>query len=229
MRYALYFAPDAKSDLWRFGCRVLGRDAETGEALEQLTPPGIDAATWAGWTASPRRYGFHATLKAPFALAEGCTEADLHAAVEAFARTQRPFRLPRLNVAALGSFVALIPAEVSADVDALAADCVRAFEPYRAPLGTDAMAKRLATSLSPRQHEKLMRWGYPYVFEDFQFHMTLTGSLPKGVVDMVAGLLQELYARDVGDGDVAVRGVALFREETPGEAFRLARRQCFPK
>lgn len=30
-RYALYLAPPPDSDLWRFGCDVIGRDAKTGE------------------------------------------------------------------------------------------------------------------------------------------------------------------------------------------------------
>ena len=84
-RYAIYGAPERATPLWHFGNRVLGRDAETGENIAQIVPPGFSAEEWHGFTASPRRYGFHATLKAPFALAPGRSEDELHEAVRAFA------------------------------------------------------------------------------------------------------------------------------------------------
>ncbi|MGQ3281168.1 MAG: DUF1045 domain-containing protein, partial [Shinella sp.] len=71
MRYALYFTPSASDPLTLSAQRWLGRNAFTGATLAQLSVQGFDAATLAGLTADPRRYGFHATLKAPFSLAEG--------------------------------------------------------------------------------------------------------------------------------------------------------------
>src|SRR4051794_24659558 len=107
-RYAIYFAPPPESALWRFGSGVLGYDASTGADAPLLAPDGFLPAEWRDLTAEPRRYGFHATLKAPFRLAEGATEADLAAAMARFA-AQRPPVSTELFVTALGSFVALAP------------------------------------------------------------------------------------------------------------------------
>ena len=90
MRYAIYYAPERDTRLWQFGCRVLGRDPETTERVAQIVPDGFLPDDWQVFTASPRRYGFHATLKAPFVLKEGRSEAELVEGVRAFAARQAP-------------------------------------------------------------------------------------------------------------------------------------------
>ena len=39
-----------------------------------------------------------------------------------------------------------------------------------------------------------MRWGYPYVGQDFRFHMTLTGTLSQGEIVRVRPHLQKHFA-----------------------------------
>lgn len=73
-RYALYYTPAADSALWRFGSATLGYDAITGRDIAFAVPPGCEALDWQELIAEPRRYGFHATLKAPFELANGRNE-----------------------------------------------------------------------------------------------------------------------------------------------------------
>ena len=97
-RYALYLAPPQDSDLWSFGCRVIGRDAWTGQAVDGFAPDGLEPEAWRKLTSEPRRYGFHATLKAPFRLRADLDLFDLMDAVAGFARTQRPFDAGRLDV-----------------------------------------------------------------------------------------------------------------------------------
>lgn len=173
-RYAIYFVPGADTPLYRFGASVLGYDCQSGREI-----PFIDDAdaSWPTVTREPRVYGFHATLKAPFRLAAGATESALERAVHAFAADRPAVLGGTLAVRALGSFIALAPAIPSADVNGLAAACVQTFDPLRAPMTAEDRARRLASPLSPRQIEHLDRWGYPYVFEEFRFHMTLTGAL----------------------------------------------------
>jgi putative phosphonate metabolism protein len=173
-RYAIYFVPGADTPLYRFGASVLGYDCRSGKATPFI---GGAEASWAEWTKEPRVYGFHATLKAPFRLVEGLTESDLIRAAAAFAKDRPVVNGGALAVRALGSFIALVPAVPSADVNRLADTCVRAFDGFRAPMTEEDRARRLASPLTARQIEHLDRWGYPYVFEDFRFHMTLSGSL----------------------------------------------------
>ena len=70
-RYAIYFAPHSGSLLARFGASLLGYDPATGAEVDAPDHPAFHDPLSLGWTAAPRRYGFHATLKAPFHLAEG--------------------------------------------------------------------------------------------------------------------------------------------------------------
>src|SRR5512145_2649151 len=123
-RYAIYFAPSERSSLWRLGCAWLGRDAQRDCALEQPRLDGLAPARVAQLTAAPRLYGFHATLKPPFALAPGCVAGELDAALARFAQRRAPFPLPPLEVGMLAGFIALLPIGASAALAALAGDCV---------------------------------------------------------------------------------------------------------
>ena len=193
-RYAIYYAPPEGSALESFGRAWIGRDHVTGAGVVRPEVAGVAPEQLDEITAFPRTYGFHATLKAPFALAEGTTAADLHDAARDFAATRPPFIGPRLEVTALSAFIALTLAAPCPEMDALAADCVRVFERFRAPLTEDDLARRRAGRLSPRQDAHLVRFGYPYVFEDFHFHMTLTGPLDAPQREAMLAVLRELAA-----------------------------------
>ena len=142
-RYAVYLAPEETGALWRLGSAILGRDAASGATVPFPAAAPCDAADWAELSAEPRRYGFHATLKAPFELVAGAREADLLAAADAFAAHRAGFVVDDLVVSLIGSFVALTPARENADLMRLAADCVVAFEPVRAPISAEDRARRL--------------------------------------------------------------------------------------
>ncbi len=173
-RYAIFYAPPLGDPLAVFGARWLGRDVVSGQPVAQ---PRIDGLDMPAITAFPRHYGLHATLKAPFALAEGATPEALIDSVRDFAAEQRTAAGPDRKVAVLGRFVAIVPDDASPRIDDLAAAAVERFEPFRAPLDAAEMAKRLASNLTDRQRALLDRWGYPYVFDQFRVHMTLSGPL----------------------------------------------------
>lgn len=192
-RYALYYVPSAASELYRFGASVIGYDAYTAS---ELPFPGAALNAFADWrdmTSEPRKYGFHATLKAPFALKDGATETDLLAAFGDFARMPRAIPQIAPVVRSIGSFIAAVP-DVPVDaLNALADDCVRAFDHLRAPLTGHDRARRLKSPLSDNQIRHLDRWGYPYVFEEFRFHMTLSGSLPQEKREPAQQFLQSQF------------------------------------
>ena len=169
-RYALYYAPPA-GPLADTAAHWLGRDAITGAPLTQ-PDPGLEPVT-----ASARRYGFHATIKAPFALADGTTAEDLLAAVDIFAAGAAPFAIDGLAVDLMGPFLALTPRGDTAPLQAFAAQVVRRFDRFRAPLSARDRARRNPDALTERQRQHLDTWGYPWVFDDFRFHMTLSDAL----------------------------------------------------
>lgn len=220
-RYAIYFAPQADSPLWRFGSAVLGYDAIAGEDVPFLVPPGQDEGAWPALTAEPRRYGFHATLKAPFELAQGRSEGELRAFASNYARGPKAVTLAGLKVTGLGRFVALTPVEASEALQGLAFDIVQAFERFRAPLGEADLARRLKTPLTPAHRAYLEAYGYPYVGDAFRFHMTLTGSLPETRVEPARAALARAYEAAVPAGPVAIDRFAIFRQQTRDSRFAL--------
>jgi 2'-5' RNA ligase len=216
-RYALYFVPDSAAPLWRFGSAVIGYDATTGGEPIQLVPTGYTPEDWRGLTAEPRRYGFHATVKAPFRLAAGLDEDALVAALHGFARAESPFTA-RLRMSVLGDFVALTPADETPAIAALERRVVDSFEPFRAPLAEEEIARRQRSPLSPRQRDLLARYGYPYVHEEFRFHMTLTGRVLRPV-EVAAALEQEFLAR-VPEW-IEIDRLAVFKQASAEDRFRM--------
>ncbi|MGU3465445.1 DUF1045 domain-containing protein [Methylobacterium sp. C33D] len=220
-RYALYCLPAPGSRLEAFGRAVLGHDNASG--LPVPHPEGL--SDLAAVTAGARVYGFHATLKAPLRLAPGAGEADLVAAASALADAHPPVAVGPLRVAALGPFLALVPEAAPPELGLLAAECVAALDPFRAPLTEAERAKRRPERLDPRGRALLDRWGYPYVFEAFRFHMTLTDALPEAERDPWHRRLSEAYAA-AGPEPLRIDAVSLLTQDGSGP-FRLLARLPF--
>ncbi len=94
-----------------------------------------------------------------------------------------------MSLRRLGHFIALTPDAPSMELSLFAAECVAAFDRFRAPITEKDRQRRGASRLPPRHRALFERWGYPYVFDEFRFHMTLTGPLPEESQDAwMAGL-----------------------------------------
>ena len=219
-RYALYFTPRPDSDLARIGAAMLGYDCYTGTAVEQPILPGIAPDELRSGTAEPRRYGFHGTLKAPFTLSEGFSLDDLRKAVCGFAAEWPAFEVGTISPRRLGRFIALTPDAPSLDLSLFAAECVAAFDQFRAPLSDKDRQRRAMHNLSPRQKALLERWGYPYVFDQLRFHMTLTGSLPEERI----GLWFECLNHHVGTQPLVIDALTLLEQAGPDAQFRVIAR-----
>jgi putative phosphonate metabolism protein len=216
-RYAIYYAAARGSALDRFGAELLGYDAWSGDGVP--FPDGMPP-DWRELTQDPRKYGFHATLKAPFALAPGRNETDLLAACADFARTPRKFPVIAPVVSSISGFIAVVPTETSDELIRFAADCVRAFDAFRAPLTPEDRARRRPEKLTERQRDYLDRWGYPYVLDEFRFHMTLTGRLSSERRGVVLELLSGRFGR-LGSEVIPIDSFALFGQTAPHERFRI--------
>lgn len=219
-RYAIYFAAGCNSALSRFGAELLGYDAYTGDELPFPADALRIAPDWRGVTGDPRKYGFHATLKAPMALASGKTEAELVAACAAFAAKARPIPTIRPVIDSISGFIAVIPAEPVDALQQLAADCVREFDSFRPPLTAEDRARRRPEKLSERQGDYLDRWGYPYVMEEFRFHMTLTGRLDAERRGPILEMLRDRFAALKLD-TLTIDRIALFRQDGATAKFRI--------
>lgn len=218
MRYAIYFAPPSDDRLSQTASRWLGRDAFTGGALDCPENPALGREDQMVLTAEPRRYGFHGTLKAPFELTPQRGEPDLIAAFDEFAAEIEPFEVPEIALHQIGPFFALVSAEACPALQHLAEQAVRRFEPFRAPLSEADLARRNPERLTQRQREYLAAWGYPYVFDEFQFHLTLTGPVPEEMHRPMREALETVFAEFIGK-PLAVSTIALFAEERRGAPF----------
>jgi putative phosphonate metabolism protein len=219
-RYAIYFTAPQGSDLDRFGAVHLGYDAWSGEELPFPDDVLQTVPDWRALTQDPRKYGFHATLKAPMALADSKTEAELLDACAVFAAAPRAIPMIDPVVRSISGFIAVVPAQAPRELEQLAADCVSAFDGFRAPLTPDDRARRNPAKLTPRQCDYLDRWGYPYVMEEFRFHMTLTGRLDATPREPILAMLQDRFA-ELGIERLAIDRIALFKQDTTAARFRI--------
>jgi len=222
-RYALYYSPDPHSDWGGFGSHWVGRCAGDGMARPQPQVRGVDAAEFARLTAAPRRYGFHATLSAPFHLAPGTTREGLVEALQVRLANEQAFDLPVLEATRLDDFIALVPRQADPRIDAIAAICVREFDAWRAPLSEADLTRRRAAGLDAVEDALLVRWGYPWVLERFRPHLSLTGALPAGdarhaqhIIAAAQGLMPKTPAR--------FDAVSVFEEAAPGHDMRILAR-----
>lgn len=216
-RFAIYFAPDPKSALWQTASRWLGRDAADGE-VEVNVPDGFNADEFAAATASARRYGFHATLVAPMRLASGVAPRDLSAAAEEFAARHNPFTIGRAEIRNLAGFLAVMPVAQSDSLTRFAGACVTHFRPLLAPMSVTEREKRLKGGLTARQTELLDEFGYPYVMEEFRFHMTLTDRLPEAERTRYLEAATARFAEALAE-PVTIDRIAIFKESEPGAPF----------
>jgi hypothetical protein len=176
-RYAIYYAPTALGTWWDAGSHWLGRCAARQYALRQPVIAGIEASQFQSLTSAPRRYGWHATLKAPFTLAANATPATLLEAVEQLASRQQSFDMPALQVARLGDFLALVPDARIVAIEELAQACVIDLHAFAESLSEVELQRRRKARLTAEEEALLLRWGYPHVLDHFRFHCSLTGPL----------------------------------------------------
>ncbi len=220
-RFAVFWAPPAGSPLARFGACWLGWDAEAGRDVPRMAidlPRPLPEMTRAPW-----RYGLHGTLKAPFRLASGKDPAALDAAVAELAAGTARLTAPGLAPTARMGFAALTPTGSSPAIDALAGACVEALDGFRAPPSQTELARRRSAGLSARQEDHLLRWGYPYVFDEFRFHVTLSCRLRPGKAETMLAALTPVLAPMLGQ-TLPVADICLFGDPGANVGFRLLRR-----
>jgi hypothetical protein len=195
-----------------------------GLPCPQLEVKGIESSRLAEITADPRHYGFHGTLKAPFRLAAGVSEEEFLDHLLVFTADRQPIEIERIKLKRIDDFLAFVPGKPSKRLNELAADCVRDFDRFRAPLTESELTRRRAGDGLSKRHEKLLtRWGYPYVFGEFRFHLTLTGGLDKSERQCVRRMLAEL-TEYICEQPLLVRDLTVFTQDDRSSPFRILAR-----
>ncbi len=231
LRYAIYYIPPRESFLCQRGAQLLGRDVYSGayfphdasHALSSvLQDAHISPKIWHTLTEDARKYGLHATLKPPFTLAQGRSEEELKEQFALFCQEQHAFTLPPLYIQRMSSFFALRSQETDTQaaqsIQKLAQDAVTFFEPFREPLSAQALQKRRDKAqgkLTEIQENHLCRWGYPYVFNEFHFHISLCNAHEEAHIN--DRILQFLHVT-LGNipQKILCEGLALCKSDTQG-------------
>ena len=220
MRYTIYFTPSIYDPLSVAAASWLGRNVYSGEAPEAPSIAGFSRQELAFHTAVPRRYGFHGTIKAPFRLHSETSEAALLKALMLFASTATPFEIPRMEIARLGEFYGLAPSVPCEQMNHLAAAVVQTFDAFRAPLSDAEIERRDPDRLTASQFSNLHRWGYPYVMDEFRFHMTLTGPIHPSLNARFEHALREFFTPLLNE-PLKISSLALFIEPEAGAPLRV--------
>jgi hypothetical protein len=213
--------------LYRFGSTLLGYDCFQGARLKSPDLAGISQSRWEAITREPRRYGFHATLRAPFRLRRGVDERLLVRELDTFAGARQAPPPIQLKLGTPGDFIALVPVTPSPKINQFAADCVEAFDRFRAPLSAAERKRRLAAGLSKRQVKFLERYGYPYVMDEFRFHMTLTGPLSNADRQPALNALSKLFTHEIIDRALAITAVSIAKQNSKRARFRVVHQSSF--
>jgi len=204
MRYAIYYAPPPGTRLHHLGASWLGRDA-----FGHVSP--TKKLSLGAITDDPMHYGFHATLKAPFSMKDGQNYADLLASFESFARGRSAVYSGKIVLRDVDGFLALVPEHPPQALDQLASDCVEHFDTFRGPPDEVELARRRKSVLTTRQEIHLEKWGYPYVHEDFRFHMTLTRRLSAEEKSCIFPTAQKHFTDVIGT-EVIIDQLCIFHE-----------------
>ena len=220
VRHAIYFTPERTSPWWRLGAHWLGRDEHDHAPLAQPVVSALAPRSLAAITTHPRRYGFHATLKAPFRLGAPHVEQDLVARLGQLAGTLRPVPLGAMQLARLGDFVALVPQHPVPAIEGIEEACVTRLDDLRAPLTPAELARRMPEHLDAREAELLARYGYPHVLDRFRFHMTLTDPVDAATAACVMRELSAEVARLNQTEPLVLDRLCLFVERQPGADFQ---------
>lgn len=218
MRYAIYYTPDRNNALTVAAANWLGRNAFGGPTTSPERPADWTPQHQSELVRDAAHYGFHATLKAPFLLAEGVKEHQLLDAFAALKLDAKDIVIPSLVLRQIDGFFALVPETLNDKLNEIAATMVREFDPFRAPLSEADIARRNPDKLSDRQRQYLGNWGYPYIFEEFFFHMTLTGRVTRDLAPSVLSMLERHFADFIGKPHT-VAHLAIFVEPSTGADF----------
>lgn len=218
MRYAIYYAPPPGSTLHRLGSAWLGRDAVSDEPIKQPALDGLREVT-----AEPARYGFHATLKAPFTLNSGMRRFELGDAVALMAAQMEAVTIQKLELLEIDGFLVLAPSRQDSELSFLGKICVCGLDSFRAKPSDEELARRRAAKLTAQQEQHLKRWGYPYVLDEFRFHMTLTRRLEDGERQMLKQAARRHFA-PILDQPLNVDALTVFAESRPGQNFTVEER-----
>lgn len=176
LRFALYYSPRPHTAFAEAASTWLGRDHENRNC-PRIKTKTLGRERFPELTRAPFHYGFHGTLKPPFRLHDATSKELLCEELDHFCNQRSPFILEGLEIGWIGKFLCLRPVKSSDKMNKLARDAVRQFDSFREDMSFTELKKRRTQGLTPQQDALLLQWGYPYVMDEFCFHLTLSSKI----------------------------------------------------
>ncbi|ASY63917.1 protein RcsF [Sinorhizobium sojae CCBAU 05684] len=192
----------------------------SGEPVEFPSIGALSVSEIAFHTAVPRRFGFHATIMAPFHLAPETDEVQLLKALMHFTTVEAPLTVERMELARIGQCWGLAPQVHCHSVHLLAARVVQAFDRFRAPLSEEEVERTDPDRLTAPQFANLHRWGDPFVMDEYRFNLKLTGPLNAAAERRLETPLRGLFEPRLAE-PLVVDSLALFVEQDAGAPLRV--------
>jgi hypothetical protein len=212
-RYAICFAPEQGSALEALACEWLARDKSGAFVDKRVDVRGMTSDRLTTLIKGPRNYGMHGTLKPSFELRPHATEGALLEVARLLAKSCSPIELPVLELGEIGYIVSLVPESSSAALEDLASQCVRAFDGFRQPLTAEQEQSFKRNRLTVHQRQMLEHWGYPYVMEEFDFHLSLTDPVIDDGERAAIMMAVEAIAAPVLHKPLIMRELAVFAQK----------------
>ena len=221
-RFAIYFTLEPTDPIYLLASIWLGYDLWSGKVVDQSNSPLLDEnlTSYSAQTSNPRQYGFHATLKPPFRLKQGESLVELDQALQNFSQQTSAFECEPLSIQQLGQFLSLCPPKPCQKLNKLAEQCVKTFDRFRAPLNQVEIKKRKPEQLSEPQKKYLEQWGYPFVCDEFQFHMTLSDKLRNPELEEISNYLKNRFSTVLGK-PLVINQLCLCQQSDNNNRFRI--------
>jgi hypothetical protein len=217
-RYAIYYAPRLESILGQFGNAWFGYDPVSREDIPRPIIKGMTPQEIEKITQGAGRYAFHGTLRSPFKLRKNRNLNSLDKSLESLATKIHPIICGPLSIRSIGRFLALVPDDPESQIPNLAEQCVRTFDNFRLAPGKEEIDRRRQAGLTTIQEQLLLRWGYPFVMEEFRFHLTLSDKLEGMDLIKYQAILEE-HCEGLCKERFVIDEIALFGDPGQGGKF----------
>ncbi|GJM02328.1 MAG: hypothetical protein DHS20C08_08290 [Rhodomicrobium sp.] len=210
-RYIIALAPSKLSLLWTLAAKWLAYDAASKRSVKEPETLGLPQNIHNPTVSPIRRSGFGILLSGPFQLHRALSVEDLINYVDAFAEQQEPMNSGKLNIRAIENRLYMEPLRNSPKIRNLADECVRYFHKFRMPSKELPANSPIRKALTAPQLEHYLKWGQPYVFDEFKQQIPLTARLPDQVVKAMQVRLSNHFGNSL-NGGLKVDNLTLFRQ-----------------
>lgn len=210
-RFIISLSPNKNTLLWTLATQWLAYDADRKRSVKDPALLGLPQNIHNPTVMPIRRMGFGILLTGPFQLHRALSVEDLTNYAAAFAEQFTPLNSGRLHIKAIDNRLFLEPLRPSPKIRNIADDCVRYFHKFRMPAKPLAANSPIRKALTPPQLEHFLKWGQPFVFDEFKPQIPLTARLPEKVIEPMQKRLTAHFDNSL-NGGMQMDNISVYRQ-----------------